>query len=140
MVVRGRRRAHGGAPPPVHVDAREELLSPGHGRGRRRAHGRSSSSQQWRAARGGTKSQGEGAEQCSQRGSRRRKGRAAPARSSATAGAVRRGDEIGQPDGVGVIVGVVLGKNGEMGTTVPRRGYIYPVHWSRLVASTGTKG
>src|SRR3954471_9158071 len=61
MVVRGRRRAHGGAPPPVHVDAREELLSPGHGRGRRRAHGRSSSSRQWRAARGGTKRQGEGA-------------------------------------------------------------------------------
>jgi hypothetical protein len=82
----------------------------------------------------------EGAERCSQRGSRRREGGAAPARSSATAGAVRRGDEIGQPDGVGVVVGVVLGKNGEMGTTVPRRGYIYPVHWSRLVASTGTKG
>src|ERR1041385_9086513 len=57
---RGRRRAHGGAPPPVHGDAREELLSPGHGRGRRRAHGRSSSSWQWGAALGGTKRQGEG--------------------------------------------------------------------------------
>src|SRR3954468_3913656 len=56
---RGRRQAHGGAPPPVHGDAREELLSPGHGRGRRRAHGGSSSSRQWRAARGGTKRQGE---------------------------------------------------------------------------------
>jgi len=82
----------------------------------------------------------EGAERCSQRGSRRREGGAAPARSSATAGAVRRGDEIGQPDGVGVVVGVVLGKNGEMGTTVPRRGYIYPAHWSRFVSPTGTKG
>src|SRR4051812_46371779 len=65
----------------------------------------------------------EGAERCSQWGSRRRKGGAAPARSSATAGAVRRDDEIGQPDGVCVVVGVILGKNGEMGTTVPRRGY-----------------
>ena len=82
----------------------------------------------------------EGAERCSQRGSRRREGGAAPARSSVTGGAVRRGDEIWQPDGVGVVVGVVLGKNGEMGTTVPRRGYIYPAHWSRLVALTGTKG
>src|SRR4051812_45935825 len=74
------------------------------------------------------------------RGSRRRESGAAPARSSATAGAVRRGDEIGQPDGVGVVIGVVLGKNGEMGTTVLRRGYIYPAHWSRFVSPTGTKG
>src|ERR1041385_985602 len=51
---------------------------------------------------------------CSQRGSRRREGGAAPARSSATAGAVRHGNKIGQPDGVGVVVVVVLGKNGEM--------------------------
>src|SRR4051812_22982822 len=35
-------------------------------------------------------------------------GDAAPARSSATAGAVRRGDEIGQPDDIGVVV--VLGR------------------------------
>ena len=55
-------------------------------------------------------------------------------------GAVQHGDEIGQPDGVGVVVGVVLGKNGEMGTMVPRQGYIYPAHWSRLVLPTGTKG
>src|SRR3954466_1289182 len=46
----------------------------------------------------------EGADRCSQRGSRRREGGGAPARSSATAGAVQRGDKIGQPDGVGVIV------------------------------------
>ena len=87
-------------------------------------------SRQWRAACGAGQRgrEREGAERCSQRGSRRREGGAAPARSSATAGAVRRGDEIGQPGGVGVVVGVVLGKNGEMGTMVPRRGYIYPSH------------
>src|ERR1043165_2482790 len=127
---RGRRRAHGGAPPPIHGDARESSSSlpamdvaggertggaPPPRNGARRAAGQ----------RGREREQTHG---CSQRGSRRREGGAAPARTSATAGAVRRGDEIGQPDGVGVIVGVILGKNGEMGTTVPRRGYIYPAH------------
>ena len=125
---RGRRRAHGGAPPPVHGDAREELLSPGHGLGRRRAHGRSSCLPAM--ARGGTKRlQGEGRTRMDAHS-----GEVGDER------AVRRGDEIGQPDGVGVVVGVVLGKNGEMGTTVPRRGYIYPAHWSQLVLPTGTKG
>ena len=37
-------------------------------------------------------------------------GSAAPARLSTTAGAVRHDGEIGHPNGVGVVVGVVLGR------------------------------
>src|ERR1044071_3302019 len=118
---RGRRRAHGGAPlPPMATHGRSSFLpamdvaggertggAPPPGNGARRAAGQ----------RGREREQTHG---CSQRGSRRREGGAAAGRSSATAGVVRRGDKIVQPNRVVVVVGVVLGKNGEMGTTDPR--------------------